>query len=425
MNKPGPRAIVAGAAIGLLVFATFAACVLAYLRLHFPYAAYKSDFDRYVLRQFPGLSGVLRANSVLRQEIEAKQHLAFDHSGRTTANVMFWNIVDSRLISAAGDDAVRACGNAYMDLYRALAGNPHLCRELAVGQLSRIDNGPGAAELGHANDRCDAAMEDGARHQAARPPYLYGDAYDTAVSRLMAGPVAFTDADRAAYADPDSASDAAACAEEIKFLSNEAKLSPVEYAGLIRAVYVARSNFAVLDAQPQTHPTREDDLHCAAPGTRFVLTTFLQNGRPNVWTSLGRHGFDCALESAAVGKRGLFGTLYSDLSESTSPNPLRLLWPLEVGRSVSLTYVPVDGPPERQLDRVASRKRYWMPWGDVEAFELEQEVWRASDHYVVTYYWAPALGFTIGRGTRAISGRVPEEIGHDYDFQVVAVVPPA
>ncbi len=424
MIRPRLRVIAAGSALGWLVLAMIAGGSWQYLRLYGPYATYKADFDKYVLRQYPLLGGVLRADPALRQEIDAKQILAFDHGGRTAANYIFWNIVNSRLTAAAGDDAIRACSYGFVALYRALAGRPHLCREIAIGQLSRIDGGPGEVELARATDLCDTAMEDGARHQAAPPPYLYGDSYDAAMSRVMQGPDAFTAADLAAMADLQSASDAAVCIEETKRLGNLASLPPTDSASLIRSTYVSGAYFAILDAQPKVGEPRAEDLHCAAAGTRFVLTTFLQNGRPNVWTSLGRHGFDCALDSAATGKRGVFGTLYSDLREGPDPNPLRMLWPLAVGKSVSLTYIPVNGKPEQQRDRIASYKRYWLPWGYVEAFEIEQEVWRGDDHYIVTHYWAPSLGFVIGRGTRAIAGRVPEEIGHEFDYQVVAMLPP-
>jgi hypothetical protein len=191
----------------------------------------------------------------------------------------------------------------------------------------------------------------------------------------------------------------------------------------MRSDYEAVGQFAIIDMKPpQPAPPPNDVLHCAADGTRFVLNNFLQNGRPNSWTSLGRHGFDCGVLSAATGKRGVFRTLNDDLSEARIPNPLRALWPLAVGKSVSVTYIPVDGDADTERFSVASLARYWLPWGNVEAYAINREIWLGSYHYMVIDYWAPSLGFTIGRRSYSISGGMPDYEGQDY--QIVAMVPP-
>jgi hypothetical protein len=426
-REPRVRVIAVGVVAGLLAGTAMAVGAWGYMHAYGFYADYKSDFDRNVQLHSPRLAGVLQANRALRLEIENKQRLAF-HYGAPTASGMFWTIVASRLLAAAGDPAIRACQAAYTDVFRASAAHPHLCRQLVRAEIPLKDTGLSVSDVARADMACDLAYQDGAQRQSAPPPYLYGDAWYAAVARAQSGPVAFSTEDRAAMADPAmadpaAASDAAICAEGLKFNENvDAMISP-DGASLMRSTYAAAGEYAVIDMRPpEASPPSDDALHCAAQGTRFVLNNFLQDGRPNEWTSLGRHGFDCAVVSPGSGAHGVFRTINEDLSVAHVPNLFRAVWPLVVGKSVSLTYIPVRGDPKEEQFSVASFSRFWLPWGSVDAFALDREIWQGHYHYVVIEYWAPSLGFTIGRRTYAISGGIPDYEGQDY--QVVAIIPP-
>ena len=160
------------------------------------------------------------------------------------------------------------------------------------------------------------------------------------------------------------------------------------------------------------------DLHCAAPGTIFTLSQEdSTTGRPITWDSLGQSGWDCRIKSSLSGEQDVFasaaGTSASDI--------LHLLWPLQIGKTAFCHCVY-----GKTTDlAVTARGQFWLPWGYVDAFSIE-ETERDADGlpaYTITRYWSPALGTLIGRKTVVLRGRWPQD--DDPDWQLIAMEQPA
>jgi hypothetical protein len=422
MSTPPRLRVIAlgiGAGCGLLAAGAF-----GYARLRGTYHFYSSDFDAYLGRSFPHLSQALHENLALNDEVHAKTRAVFELGGAGAATTMFWHIMHARLLSAASDSAIRGCEDAWTDGFRSLQTHPHVCKLLPMLGPSALSPNDAKSELQHANAACDIAMADGAARQNAPPTAMYGSEYVRVRDGATSSPNPFTKSELATWSNPDSGSDEDMCRLILKYDGNLDALDPTTEASFLRGEYAYEANepYETIVPPPPSPPPPDDALTCAPTGTRFVLNNFLTDGRPNMWTSLGRHGFDCGIRSAATGVRSLFGTLLTTLDVSTDPNPVRALWPLKVGKSVEIHYISVGEPILDETVSVTSEANYWLPWRRVDAFAIATEVRRPPYHYVVTDYWSPDLGFLIGRQTRSIARPYPPDVG--LDFQLVAMLPP-
>jgi hypothetical protein len=151
------------------------------------------------------------------------------------------------------------------------------------------------------------------------------------------------------------------------------------------------------------------DFTCAPAGTRFVLTMeATATGLPIVWESLGQKGWDCRIRSTVSGEHSIWNWTAND----DQANTLRQLWPLQVGKRAGSRRVVSYGP-------------YWLPWGTVNAYAIEETTndKAGAPWYRSTVYWAPSLGFEIGRHMQVLHGAWPDDAGPD--FQTVAMLPPA
>ena len=161
------------------------------------------------------------------------------------------------------------------------------------------------------------------------------------------------------------------------------------------------------------HPPAE--FHCAAPGTRFILSMEQSSdGRPITWTMQSQEGWDCRIHSSASGDRGLWS------NRDDRNNPIRLLWPLQLGKSVPCPC----GNGGHLLYRVSSHQEVWLPIGRVDAYGIDEVALNDAGEpiYTITHYWAPSLGFIIGQRAVEQKGSAPDETAPDW--QVVAIEPP-
>jgi hypothetical protein len=103
---------------------------------------------------------------------------------------------------------------------------------------------------------------------------------------------------------------------------------------------------------------------------------------------------------------------------------MRLLWPLRVGKTATCICGAPGGNPGRRY-KVAGFGPYWLPFGTVQAYAIEQRVSGAdgATDYKLTKYWAPSLGFLIGQRTEVFRGKWPQ--GVLPDWQAIAMQPPS
>lgn len=100
--------------------------------------------------------------------------------------------------------------------------------------------------------------------------------------------------------------------------------------------------------------------------------------------------------------------------EGRCGNPIPLLWPLAVGKSVNCGCEGDDGG----VYKVVSSARYWRPFGWVQAYAIEEDVsyWNGQLLYTMTKCWSPALGFPIGHQTVVKSGPWPSGVAPDWQL---------
>jgi hypothetical protein len=397
----------------------------AYVRLRPPSIAFADQWDSNVAATAPAVFPIAKADPALRTLMLDKTQAAYMQGGWSAASTVFYRIVHARIEAYASDDTTLACAAAWRNVYRDLLATPHLCRVL-------IADGPGAlpphtAEAGiqRAQEICDAAiMDSGQNRLAPSPPtHMSREEYDAAWIRALDWPAKLTQVQRASLVDPAPADEAAYCQGVVTHGENIAALPAAEAARYVRQEYAREDSDFDYEPPPDlARAAPPPDYTCAAPGTRFTLSMeSSSDGRPIVWESLGRRGWDCELRSSASGVRGSWGA-------SDRDNAMRLLWPLRVGKTATCicggAAGGTAGAPGRRY-KVAGFGRYWLPFGTVQAYAIEQRAIGAdgATDYKVTKFWAPSLGFLIGQRTEVLRGKWPQGVAPDW--QVIALQPPS
>ena len=392
---------------------------LHYLERRTPARGYAQDFDANIADTQPLLWPAVKANPVLRQLMLERTQVAFLRGGWPAASSVFARIIHARMQAFAGDDATLACHAAWQDLRRTLLPtNPHACALMETQGPKVVPRGVATAAIEREIRVCtDAAVEGGESRSLPNPPARATWAEHQKLESLTPAsprPRPLPADELAALARPQDADDASLCRARIDQGDNLAAQRSDLAARDIRFDYASEEGTGFDPPRVATVPANVDppaNLTCAPPGMVFTLSMYGGNGRPITWTSLGRRGWDCALRSSASGVRGTWTNLRGE-----SNNALRLLWPLMVGKSAEfLRDHDVGGN-----FQVGSYDRYWLPFGWVQAYAIEEDVsaWNGDLLYSVTRYWSPELGFVIGQRTKVVRGDWPENVAPDW--QVVA-----
>ena len=403
-------AILGGA---LLLGALLGGGEMAYLLMRSPDRAFREQWDSNTAATAPAVYPAIQADPVLRQLMVDKSAAAFAQGGWPAAKTIFHLIVNARITAFAGDDTILACQAAWRDVYAALQPTPRLCDQFAVGGADALPKTVAVAEIAHANQACNAAIADGGQRRLglAPPDGMSAAEYSAAWLRAMDDPKPLTTRQRSVMNDGLPADDPDYCTTRVAFADNIAALPRAEAARFARDVY-ANQGSGGFDYTPPAPslPAGEPpaDFTCAPAGTRFVLTMeATATGLPIVWESLGQKGWDCRIRSTVSGEHSIWNWTAND----DQANTLRQLWPLQVGKRAGSRRVVSYGP-------------YWLPWGTVNAYAIEETTndKAGAPWYRSTVYWAPSLGFEIGRHMQVLHGAWPDDAGPD--FQTVAMLPP-
>jgi hypothetical protein len=399
-----------------VVFAAFGG-LAAYVAWRTPARAYAQDFDANLARTQPVIWPAVQADPALHKEILDKTGAAFLRGGWPAATSMFYRVVHAQMEAYGGDAPTLACSAAWQNVYRALLPNPHACYLLDAVGTSALPPGLAAAQIDRATRLCDEAAVDGAqRRSLPDPPQTSSDEERRKLwLATLDAPKRLPDDERRALMQTGPVDEAALCRGKIDHGDNLLAQPRDAAARFLRYNYAAEENSADPLDKPSKPPVAGPPpaaFDCAAPGTRFTLSMYGRDGLPITWTSQGRHGWDCALQSSASGLRGAFTDLKGDVG-----NPIALLWPLAVGKAANCG---CEGD-NVGIYRVVSNERYWLPFGWVQAYAIEEDVssWNGQALYTMTKYWSPELGFPIGQHTVVKSGRWPK--GMAPDWQVIAM----
>ncbi len=383
--------------------------------------AFVDDWDRNTAATASAAFRAVQADPALHRLAIEKTAAAYRQGGWPAASQVFFRIIDSRVNAYAGDEAALACHAAWQAVFRALRPAPHLCRQAIEHGTEDLPAGVARAEIGRKEAACDAMTSDGGeRRLAIDPPHrMSTQQFNAAFAHALDGPKPLTGAERRAVSDSAAvgvAGDAALCSGRVAQGDNIAALPPAQAASYVRASYAVKpDDFVYL--RPDTTEGQNGpppDLHCAAAGTRFTLSMEARaNGRPVVWESLGQRGWDCRLRSSLSGEHGLF--MWDN--DYAPANAMRQLWPLAVGKTAHC-HCTFGGTNDY---RVSGVSRYWLPWGRVESYAIDETTNAADGEplYTVTRYWAPSLGFFVGYRTVSMQGTWPD--GGEPDWQLVAV----
>jgi hypothetical protein len=262
---------------------------------------------------------------------------------------------------------------------------------------------------------CDAAVADGAaqRLHGQTPPILDEDSYVAAFAKSLEAPDPLTQAERSALMDP-LAPHTPVCRAIAKMLENQ--LSMPQAPRLFRTQMMTGGTVGAIDGlNPVKKPPAE--MLCPRAGTVFTLSMERTlDGRPITWIAIRPEGWDCIIDSSATGKRGLWGADFI--------NPIRRLWPLEVGKSTTITASDESNTLETSVVRVESFERYWLSIGSHSAYALSQTVLDSGKpRYVLTHYYSPDLGFKIGQHTQVLWGDWPAGIAPDWQLIAIQAAP--
>jgi hypothetical protein len=367
---------------------------------------YARDFDTSVSQIEPAVASVLRADPALRTEMLRQTKAAYDTGGWAAASQLFIHLKYTLIQNYADDRTTLACGKSYIHIARALLPIPSLCRAYLLGN----GTDPRVGQVMIANRKpCDDAILDGGRRRLAgtQPPRMTDASIRAAFIRSYDGPSPLSNAERDALSDPTS-DDRLMCVASIKLLDNIAALPDAQAAMVTRARFNGEGSPASYPvSMPVTPPP--PSLTFAPAGTVFTLSMEGRDGKPITWTSLGQDGWDCRIRSSASGLRPLWGP--------PRFNPIRVLWPLEVGETKKLPGETPGGLPETLLYHVASLATYQLPFGPVKAYAIEVSyLVNGRSQYMMTHYWSPDLGFKIGQRTETKLGLAPDDTAPDWQL---------
>ncbi len=403
-RRPRLWVVLLGALAGLAVI------IVGYARLRGPDGFYADTFDTNLMQSQPLIGGIVEADPALRALFLRRTSVAYSQGGWPAATRIFAELVSSEINAYAGDQETLDCNAAWRDVLLHLRAAPHVCR----AYLDRHYEDPAVqAAMAPAAAACGAMTLDGGHRRLTRSrPDVLGDADFRALTAHNLETL--TPAERATLTDASS-DDAAYCQAGIKRSEAESRLPPDTAARYVRTQFRATAAITTDTPRPAPAPEAADSLHCAAPGTLFTLNMEGQDGLPITWESLGRSGWDCRLRSSASGERGMWG--------DDRANPLRLMGELAVGKTTRTTTVLQEGEEQTATWTVTGFDRFWMPWGPVGAYTLEEDVTEGSRrHFTVTHYWSPELGFELGQRAVAQQGSLPDWMAPDW--QLVAMEEP-
>ena len=408
----GPRlwVVALGAAIGV---AGVAGSYAGFVATRTQGQIYAATFDQNLIQSQPTLAPIVLGDPTLRDLMLTRTQLAYEQGGWDQASTAYFQVVRSELTVYASDAAILACDQAWREVRRSLLGKPELCRAYGLG----LSQTPGYAEaMRPATAACELAAIDGGRRRltSSQPETMTSARYNTLYNRARLGPDPLTGSEIDALADPNAALN---CQANIKLGDNLATLPPQTRALMVRTNYRAEQNTAAVPKAATAHVDPPPDLKCPPAGT--LLTLSMQaDGLPVQWQVRGQQGWNCNYVSSVSGDRVLWSTI--------DVNPLKLLWPIEIGKTTRYPGMNSAGLSVIRTISVSAKAEYWLASGRVEAFTIDEEVEAADNHYVISHYWSPALGFLIGEGSRVIKGVLPSSVAPDWQLVAIeASLPPA
>jgi hypothetical protein len=411
------KVVLLGSLACLLIISAAVGGLVAYAAWRTPARAYAQDFDRNLAMSEPRLWPAIQADPALRQELLEKSGAAYLRGGWPAATHVFYGIIRAELEAYGGDAQTLACHVAWQNIFRALLDHPKACRLVQTYGTDGVPDGLAKAEIARMNQVCDEATLDGEqRRNLPNPPRSSSEAeYRTVWNSTLTSPKPLSDDEKRALTQPGKPDEAAWCRGTVDQGDNLTAQPREIAARILRYQFGGAETGAVeLDqpAPPAGPVAAPASLTCAATGTRFTLSMAGRDGRPITWTSTGAHGWDCALQSSASGRRGVF----TDLGGDTG-NPLKLLWPLSIGKTANCG---CEGE-QSGVFKIVSLDRYWLPFGWVQAYAIEEDIssWDGAPLYKITKYWSPELGFVIGQHTEVDHGDWPDNVAPDW--QVVAM----
>jgi len=398
----GPRlwVVALGTAAGIAV-----SCA-GYVAMWSQGQSYAATFDRNLTQSQPTLAPIVLGDPTLRDLMLTQTQLAFEQGGWDQASTAFHQVVRSELTVYASDAEILACDQAWRDVRRSFLGRPELCRAYKLGLFQT----PGFAEATRpAVAACERAAVDGGRRRltAIQPETMTSARYNKLYDRALLDPAPLTQAESDALDDPDAALH---CQAATKLDDNLAALPPQTRALMVRTNYRTERDRVALPRAATAHADPPPDLRCPPAGTQLTLS-MQANGLPVQWQVRGQQGLDCNYFSSVSGNRVLWYTM--------GINPLKAMWPIEVGKATRYPGKTAAGLSVVNTVRVSAKAEYWLAWGRVEAFTIDEEVEAADTHYVISHYWSPALGFLIGERSRVIKGALPSSVAPDW--QLVSV----
>jgi len=374
---------------------------------------YTHDFDDSVARREPAVAAIFAADPALRDTMLRETKLAYDEGGWTAATARFQEMKRQLIQAYAGDDTTLACAAAWVQIARDLLPTPALCRAYLQGDYSDPEL---QRRMTISDAPCTRAVIDGGRRRAAgEHPKLMSDAeFDDAYKRGFDGPTPLSAEEKAAFLDPH-ADDRLICRASLKLEENYLNLPRGQAALYARTEISARREPVPLNAILPSAPSPAS-FHCAEAGTIFTLSMEQRDGRPITWTSLGQSGWDCRVRSSATSRQYL-----SEGNDRT--NPIRMLWPLGVGKTADISGYTTNYATETHRFAVTSYLSYWLPIGWVKAYAIDDTASVGGQvRYIMTHYWSPDLGFKIGQRTQVKSGGWPDNTAPDW--QLIALQPP-
>jgi hypothetical protein len=367
---------------------------------------YIADFDESVSRREPAVAAILASDPALREKIIRETKLAFDAGGWPAATERYQEMKRSLIQVYAGDTTTMACNTAWTQIIRDLLPTPALCRAYFNGDYN---NPIIARHMTVADAPCNTALVDAGKRRAAgeTPKTMSADEYSAAYYHSLDAPSPLSAQERAALTDPH-ADDWLMCEASLKLNENALAMPGDQAARFARTQLSMRDHIipitAVLAAAPPP-----PSLAYAPAGTIFTLSIEGNDGRPITWTSLGQSGWDVSVKSSASTRQYLWG--------DDNTNPIRILWPLAIGKTAEASNYTANDAVETHHYAVASQNRYWLPFGWVTAYAIDDTVSIGGrERYVLTHYWSPDLGFKIGQHTVVKSGKWPDGVAADWQL---------
>ncbi len=408
MRRPRLWVVALGAAIGVAGVAGSRAGYVAALT---PGQIYAATFDQNMIESQPALAPIVLGDPTLRDLVLTRTQVAYEQGGWDQASTALFQVVRSEVTVYASDAAILACDQAWREARRSFLSRPELCRAYGLG----FSNTPGYAEaIRPAVAACERAAVDGGRRRLtiSQPETMSRARYGSLYNRARMGPAPLTKSEADALGDPNATLN---CQATLKLDDNLAALPPQTRALMVRTNYREEQNTPTL---PKVATDRNDpppDLKCPPAGTQLTLS-MQANGLPVQWVMHGQQGWNCNYFSSVSGDRALWYTM--------DVNPIKLLWPIGIGKTARYTGKNAAGLGVIRTVSVSAKAEYWLASGRVEAFTIDEEVEAADSHYVISHYWSPALGFLIGEGSRVIKGVLPSSVAPDWQLVDIEVGKP-